>query len=169
MKIMRIIVPLLCLTVCALFAVSVGQASHTLTQESSRVSQTQPQGVTLKNVESVKLTKATSLRNVQKVRTELLEGIDTILSAGSKFSGGETTFVNTKVYKDVVDRTIYKTTNSSVLMRAIPEADLKELRALIDTRFEESIRARKVSTLGEGQVNKSLFTGKLAAPAGAYR
>jgi hypothetical protein len=167
MRFTRLFVPPLCAAACAAFAISVGQASHPATQDGKRPVLTRPQVVTLNNVESVRLTRATSLKNVQKVRTELLEGLDTLISARAQ--GGETTLVNTKVIKEAVDKTVYKTTNSNIRMAALPEADLRELRAIIGARFEESIRAGRSNAIGEGQVNKSLFTGKIMAPAAERR
>jgi hypothetical protein len=154
---------------CAAFAISVGQASQPATQDVSRQAPIRTQVVTLNNVESVKLTRATSLRNVQKVRAELLEGFDTLISSRALAQGGESTVVNTKVYKDAVDKTVYKATAAHLRMQALPEADLKELRAIIGTRFEESIRTGRTNAIGEGQVNRSLFTGKIMAPTAGQR
>lgn len=167
MKVTRVVVSLLCAAACASFAVAVGRASQASMQGGRNSAQYGRPNVNLQNVQTVKLTRATSLRNVQKVRTEFLKGFDALASAGALASGGETTVVNTKVWRDAVDKTIYKTTNAAVTLASLPEAEVRELRSLISARFEESLRAGNVRSLGEGQVSKNFFTGKLSAPADA--
>ncbi len=164
MKVKRIGVSLLCAVTCASFAVAVGQAS----QASMQGRKVEPQGVArpvnLQNIQSLRLTRATSLKDVKKVRGEMEKGFNAFLGNDISSAASESTFVNTSVYKDVIDKTVYKTTTSATLMSSLPEADLKGLRALITARFDESIRTGNLGAIGEGQVSKSFFTGKIAAP-----
>jgi hypothetical protein len=156
MKRTKLILSALTVLASAVFAVLIVTPTPTAAQKATH----KPTATELIQAEPLTLTRATSIRNVQKIRTELLEGIDAALNDPSA-RGGETTFVNTKVYGGAVDKTIYKTTNASAKMAAISETDLKGLRDVIDARFTEAIDTHTTNSLGNAKLGNSFFTGKL--------
>lgn len=150
MKNRKLFVSALLIVGCALVAVSLGLPISSLAQQASnaRAMQTPP----------INLNRATSIDEVGKIRSALLEGIDAALAAKG---AGETTVANTKLWKDILDKTTYKTTNASA--RVLSASELKGVREIINARFEEAIRTGNIESLGSGTLSSSIFTGKLVA------
>jgi len=87
------------------------------------------------------------------------------LAPGAK----ETTIFNTKLVKDVMDKTLVKTTDARA--QSLSQAELTNLRELINRRLDATIAQKLrnepgIAKLGDGTVNQDFFTGRLLpAPA----
>jgi hypothetical protein len=153
MKTRKLFVSMLLVIGCALVAASLGLPISSLAQQASNARVMQ--------APTIDLNRATPVNEVGKIRSALLEGIDAALAARGK--GGETTVANTKLWKDILDKSAVKTTSSNVAMRALSASELKGVREIINARFNEAIRTGNMESLGTGTLSNDVFTGKLVA------
>src|SRR5713226_7150018 len=147
MKSKKLIVSMLSVVVCGLFAFSIGlqaQSSQTL-----------------------RVRRGTPIRDVAKFETSFTERLNQETSSGASLKGNW--IAGKKVWKNFVDYFLIHTESARVAKKdlvQLSDAQLKELGDLVKNRFDEAIRTKKTSSLGEGQINKNFFTGKVLAEPG---
>jgi hypothetical protein len=145
MRSSKLIVTILSVAVCGLFALSIG-----LQAQSSK---------------TLKLSRATPIGDVAKFQGEFTERLNHEIGAGAAAKGNW--IAGRRVWRNFVDYFLIHTESARVAkkdMVQLSDDQVKELGGLINHRFEEAISAKKTSALGEGQINNSFFTGKLINP-----
>jgi hypothetical protein len=75
-----------------------------------------------------------------------------------------------KIWKNFIDYYVWDMPATARVAQKdlvqLSDAQLKELGDLVKNRFDEAIRTKKTSSLGEGQINKNFFTGKVLGEPG---
>ena len=146
----KLVLVSMCVLGCAMFSIFIGWTIQTSAQ-TTRINIKVDRPLTVK--------RGISLTNIRRVQTEFNENFAELMK---HTAASETTIVNTKVWKDIVDKTIYKTTNTKIVMASIPEEDLRGLRDLINARIESQVLPNQRSrSIGEGRISNSFFTGDL--------
>ena len=141
MKSTRLLVSALSLVVCGLFAFSIGL-------------QAQPSG-------NLRISKATPITDVTKFQSEftdrLNQGIRDQKNARLKLIAGK------KVWRGFVDYFLIVISDKVAKKDLVQLStnDLQQLRDTVKGRFDEAIRTKKTSSLGEGQITNDFFTGKI--------
>lgn len=141
MKSTKVMVSLLSVVVCGLFAFSFGL-------------QAQPSG-------NQRISRATPIRDVAKFESTFTERLNQAISAEP--AAKRSWIAGKKVFKGFVDYYLIKT-NKSVAQKDLVQLsndDLKALGDLVKHRFDEAISMKKTSSLGAGQITQDFFTGKL--------
>jgi hypothetical protein len=147
MKSKKLTVSILSVVVCGLFAFSIGlqaQSSQTL-----------------------RLRRGAPIRDVAKFQSAFTERLNQETSSGANLKGNW--IAGKKVYKDFVDYFLIHTETARVAKKdlvQLSDDELKELGDLVKNRYDQAIRTKKTSSLGEGQIGKTFFTGKVLAEPG---
>lgn len=105
--------------------------------------------------------KITSVKQVPAVQKELNTVLDGLISLGNQLERGApgrtnlvgATIVNEKVYRDFIDKTVYKSKPGGLKLK-----ELVSLRKDLNTRFNSMIKAGKLTSLDQ----KILAEGSLA-------
>lgn len=157
MKSKKLIVSMLCVAVSGLFAFAVGFQAQ--------------------SSESLKVRSGAPLAEVAKFESAFTENLNRPPSGaptkgntplGMKWKWPD--IAGKKVYKEFVDyylwnmRTTARFSQKEVVQ--LSDAQLADLKKLIQQRFDTAIKTKNTASLGEGQLDKDFFTGKLLAPAG---
>ncbi|HEX5760743.1 MAG TPA: hypothetical protein VF121_16260 [Thermoanaerobaculia bacterium] len=105
---------------------------------------------------------ATPIINVVEFESEFTRRLNEVIRFAP--AAKETTLVNTKVYKEIVDRTIWKTTDA--IARALTPAELQGLRELVNRRVDIAIAGQMrgypaLASLGQGSIGQDFFVGRI--------
>lgn len=111
---------------------------------------------------------AVDISAVRSFETRFTEQVTTLIRTPALRQAKETTIVNTKVWRDIVDRTVYKTTDAKAL-RGITTTELQALRALVLDRADEATALapgikRGASDLLSAKVERDFVTTRILAP-----
>src|SRR5713226_6128123 len=134
MKSKKLIVSISSVVVCGLFAFSIGlqaQSSQTL-----------------------RLRRAAPIKDVAKFESTFTERLNQAAGAGPEFK--RSWIAGHKVWKDFVDYFLITIDRKKVAQKdlvQLSDAQVKELGELVQHRFDEAIRTKKTSSLGDGQIN----------------
>ena len=144
MKSPKLVVSILSVVVCGLFAFSIGlsaQASGT-----------------------ARISKAAPIADVQKFESAFSERLNQVIrDRGAVGKPNAAQIAGKKIWKNIVDYFVWKT-GAKVAPKDVVELsneDLKKLGDLVKSRFDQAIRTKNTSALGEGELTQSFFTGKL--------
>jgi len=146
MKSKKLLVSMLCIVVCGSFAFSIGLQAQS--------SQTQ------------KIRRGSPIGDVAKFQSTFTERLNQ--SPGASAKAGH--IAARKIWKDIIDYYIWDMPATARMVKKdlvqLTDDQVKELGDLVKNRFDEAIRTKKTSSLGEGQINKAFFTGKVLAEPG---
>jgi|GEM_PF-3686274 len=142
MRFRKLVVSMLSVVVCGLFAFAIGLSA----QKNARIS------------------KAAPLADVQTFGSEFTERLNQVIRDRTTLSKPNAAQIaGKKVWKDFVDYFVW-TTAAKVKPNEVvqlSDQDLKKLGEAVKSRVDQSIRSKNTAALGEGEITKSFFTGKL--------
>lgn len=141
MKYPKLVVSILSVVVCGLFAFSIGLSA-------------QASG-------NARIAKATPIANVAKFESTFTERLNQAIREPR--SNKKNWIAGKKVWRDFVDYYLIssdKTVAKKDIVQLSNE-DLKQLGDAVKSRFDEAIRTKKTSSLGDAQITKDFVTGKV--------
>jgi hypothetical protein len=141
MKSAKLVVSILSVVVCGLFAFSIG-----LSAQASR---------------SARIGKATPIADVAKFESTFTERLNQAIR--EQPSSKKNWIAGKKVWKNFVDYYLISS-GKAVAKKDIVQLsneDLKQLGDAVKSRFDEAIRTKKTSSLGDAQITKDFVTGKV--------